>query len=171
MTSLRTPSATDRPLGAQLVDAIAAHDRAALELLFSTPVTFRGLTPRGFWDADTPAGVADIVLGTWFSPSRTVTEVVWVDTCSVADVQRVSYRMAVDHESGPSVIEQVGYYEQQDGTVTHLRLICSGFRPTDAAERQGSRSTVSRAGSGTEASSDRALSSTLPPRGSGPEAR
>ena len=46
-----------------------------------------------------------------------------------ADVQKVSYRMTVDLPSGPSLVEQVAYYSEQDGQITHLRLVCSGFRP------------------------------------------
>ena len=37
--------------------------------------------------------------------------------------------MAVASESGPTVIEQVAYYAEQDGRITHIRLVCSGFRP------------------------------------------
>jgi hypothetical protein len=74
-------------------------------------------------------GVADIVLGTWFDPSKTVTGVTSLETDTVGDVQKVSYRMAVELESGPAVIEQVAYFSEQDGLITHMRLVCSGFRP------------------------------------------
>jgi hypothetical protein len=125
-----TRSATDQSLGTQLAYAIAARDATALRALFSTPVTFRAVTPRRFWDAETPMGVADIVLGTWFGPDKTVTGVTFVDGDTVGDVNKVSYRMTVDLPSRPSVIEQVAYYSEQDGQITHLRLVCSGFRPS-----------------------------------------
>ncbi|HEV7148959.1 MAG TPA: hypothetical protein VGN48_18360 [Pedococcus sp.] len=131
-----TPSATELPsaatgpaLSARLVRAIAAQDPAGLRALFSTPVTFRAVTPRRFWDAQTPQEVVDIVLGTWFGPDTTITEIRAVDTDLVGDVAKVSYRLAVDLESGPSVVEQVAYYSEQDGAITQLRLVCSGFRP------------------------------------------
>ena len=123
-----TPSATDLPLGAQMAQAIAASDEAALRALFSTPVRFCGVTPRRFWDAETPVGVADIILGTWFSPDKSITGVIAIDTDTVADVEKVSYRLAVDLDSGPAVIEQVAYYGEQDGRVVDMRLVCSGFR-------------------------------------------
>ena len=63
MTTQRTPSATDRSLGARMAQAVAANDVVALGALFSTPVVFRGVTPRRFGDAETPFGVVDIVLG------------------------------------------------------------------------------------------------------------
>ena len=124
-----TPSATDPTLGAQLARAIAAKDGAQLRALLSTPVTFRALTPSRFWDAEDPLGVSDIVLGTWFGPDKTVTEVISIRTDTVGDVAKVSYRIAVDLDTGPSVIEQVAYYSEKDGQITQLRLLCSGFRP------------------------------------------
>ena len=124
----QTRSATDRPLGAALAEAIGASDPHTLMALFSTPVTFRGVTPRRFWDAETPAEVADIVLGTWFGPDKTIKDIALVETDTVGDVQRVTYRMTVDLESGPSVIEQVAYYTEHDGQITDIRLVCSGFR-------------------------------------------
>ena len=123
-----TRSATDRSLGADLAHAIAAADTATLMALFSTPVTFRGVTPRRFWDAETPAGVADIVLGTWFSPDKTVTDILSIDTDTVGDVDKVSYRMRGRGEAGFFLIEQVAYYSGQDGRITDIRLVCSGFR-------------------------------------------
>ena len=124
-----TRSASDRSLGAQLAHVIAAKDAIALKGLFATPVTFRAVTPRRFWDAETPVGVADIVLGTWFGPDATITDVTSVETSTVGDVHKVSYRFAVDLESGPSAVEQVAYYSEQDGQITDMRLVCSGFRP------------------------------------------
>ena len=124
-----TRSATERPLGAALAEAIAASDTRTLIALFATPVRFRGVTPRRFWDAETPAEVADIVLGTWFGPGKAIKDITLVETDTVGDVQKVTYRMAVDLESGPSVIEQVAYYTELDGRITDIRLVCSGFRP------------------------------------------
>ena len=124
-----THSATDRSLGAELVHSIAGKDIGQLVRLFSTPVIFRGVTPSRFWDADTPVGVSDIVLGVWFGPDKTVTDITTIESDTVGDVRKVSYRMTVTLASGPSAIEQVAYYSQQDGKITHLRLVCSGFRP------------------------------------------
>ena len=123
-----TPSATET-LGARLAVAIAGRDQEALRALFATPVVFRAVTPRRFWDADTAIGVTDIVLGTWFDSTKQVTDVTVVEDDVVGDVQKISYRMSVSTESGPSVIDQVAYYTESLGRITHLRLVCSGFRP------------------------------------------
>lgn len=113
-----------------MAHAIAAKDAKALMALFATAVTFRAVTPRRFWDAETPVDVADLLLNTWFGPDKVISGVASLETDTVGDVGKVSYRIAVDLDSGPSVIEQVAYYSEQDGQITHLRLVCSGFRPT-----------------------------------------
>lgn len=123
-----TPSATET-LGARLAAAIVARDRSSLSSLCATPIEFRAVTPRRFWDAETPTEVADIVLDTWFDGSKQITDVSLVEHDTVGDVQKISYRMSVLTGAGPTVIEQVGYYTEQNGRITHLRLICSGFRP------------------------------------------
>jgi hypothetical protein len=124
-----TPSATDRSLGADLAHAIAGQDARALRSLLSTPVTFRAVTPRRFWDGETAVEVADVILGVWFGPDKRVTGISSLATGSVGEVQRVSYRFEVDLESGPSVVEQVIYYSEADGQIIDLRLVCSGFQP------------------------------------------
>jgi hypothetical protein len=125
-----TRSATEqsRALGEQLVLALADRDAARLRGLFGTPVTFRAVTPRRFWDADTPVGVADVFLGPWFGEDVVVTDVVALETDRVGDVHKVSYRLAVQHAGSPAVIEQVAYYSAVEGRITDLRLVCSGFR-------------------------------------------
>lgn len=124
-----TPSVTDRSLATQLVQAIAARDTAAFRDLLSTPVTFRAVTPRRFFDAETPVDVADIILGIWFGPDKQVTDITSLMTDRVGDVEKVSYRLAVDLESGPSMIEQIIYYTESGGRIVDLRLVCSGFQP------------------------------------------
>ena len=122
-----TPSATET-LGVRLAAAIEVRDRTALRDLFATPVQFRAVTPRRFWDAETPTDVADIVLGTWFDESKQVTHVSIVEDDMVGEVSKISYRMSVATESGPTVVEQVAYYSVHDDRITLVRLVCSGFQ-------------------------------------------
>jgi hypothetical protein len=123
-----TPSATET-LGAQFAMAIEGRDRPALRKLLATPVQFRAVTPSRCWDAKTPSDVADIVLGTWFPEGRQIARMRPVEDDTVGDISKVTYRMSVATESGPSVIEQVAYYSVQDDQITQLRVVCSGFRP------------------------------------------
>lgn len=116
-------------LGARMAHAIADRDARQLGSLFATPVVFRAVTPRRFWDAETPLGVVDIALGVWFDPSKTVIGLTALETGVVGDVERVSYRIDVLIDGSPAVIEQVAYYSQEEGQITQMRLVCSGFRP------------------------------------------
>jgi hypothetical protein len=113
----------------QFAAAIADRDHTALRALFATPVDFRAVTPRRFWDAETPSEVADIVLGTWFDESKQSMELCLAEDDAVGDAPKVSYRMSVLTDAGPALVEQVAYYAERDGMITHLRLVCSGFRP------------------------------------------
>jgi hypothetical protein len=122
-----TPSATET-LGARFAAAIEVRDRTALRNLLATPVQFRAVTPRRFWDAETPSDVADIVLRTWFDEDKHIAQVTVVEDDTVGDISKITYRMSVATASGPTVIEQVAYYTVHDDRITHLRLMCSGFR-------------------------------------------
>ena len=115
--------------GAEMAQAIAAKDRNQLVSLFADPLVFRAVTPGRFWEATTPAEVADLVLGTWFEPDETVTGVMDLETDTVADVHKVTYRFSLETGSGPAVVEQVAYYSLTDGLVSQMRVVCSGFRP------------------------------------------
>ena len=77
----------------------------------------------------TAVEVVEVIVGAWFGPDTHVTDVISLATDIVGDVQMVSYRLSVDLEPGPSVIEQVGYYTSTDDHITDLRMVCSGFRP------------------------------------------
>src|SRR4051794_4980907 len=113
-----TRSATDGSLGARMARAVGGKDASTLRALFATPVVFRAVTPRRFWDAETAVDVVDIVRGPCFRPDRTVPEITLLEPDVVGDVQKVSSRRRVPQPSGPATIEQVAYYTEQDGRVT-----------------------------------------------------
>ncbi len=121
------PTDQGADLGARLARAIAARDRVALRALFTTPVRFRAVTPRRFWDAETPVGVEDLVLGTWFPDDVTVTDVRVLEHDPLGATGSFGYRLWVDTAAGPTVVEQVGYYQVTDGRMSDVRLVCSGF--------------------------------------------
>ena len=114
-------------LGDQVASAIATRDRSALRALFTTPVRFTAVTPRRFWDAETPVEVEDIVFGHWFPDDVQVTDVRLLDGEAVEETARLGYRLSVDTPAGPTVVEQTGYYEVTDGRISALRLVCSGY--------------------------------------------
>jgi hypothetical protein len=111
------------------VDAIVAKDHDALRACLSPDVDFKGLTPGRFWEADSPDGVLEVVLGHWFEPHDRVTSVVEVSEDEVADTARISYRLDLETPGGAHVAEQQAYYREGPEGISHLRIMCSGFRP------------------------------------------
>jgi len=85
--------------------------------------------------------VVEIALGTWFSPDKTITGLTSLETDTVSDVEKVSCRMAVELESGPSETKSrtapIGRTSDRAGRLLHrggrpnqhMRLVCSGFCP------------------------------------------
>lgn len=118
--------------GRRLALAIGAKDRTAIAGLLAADVDFKGLTPRRFWEADSADGVLEILFGSWFEDQDRITEVVTTeDGEAVADTAQVSYRFAVDTPDGPHTVEQTAYYRTAGERIGYLRVLCSGFRPTD----------------------------------------
>ena len=111
------------------VDAIATRDEDALRGSLAPDVDFKGLTPGTFWEADSPDGVRDIVLGHWFEEHDRVTAVRDVTEGEVADTMRIGYRLDLECPDGPHVVEQQAYYRTGPGGIDYLRIVCSGFRP------------------------------------------
>ena len=111
------------------VGAIAARDADALVGSLAPDVDFKGLTPRRLWEADSPDGVRDIVLGHWFEEQDKVTGVQDVTEGEVADIARIGYRLDLELPDGPYVAEQQAYYRSGPEGISYLRIMCSGFRP------------------------------------------
>ena len=118
--------ATATPLGAAFAHAIAAHDFAKLAELLHPEVEFRALTPRRSWEPAARDGALK-VLRTWFGDCD-IHDVLRVDTTEIAGRHHVVYRYQGVRQAGSFVIEQHAYYEQTDGRITWIRLLCSGFR-------------------------------------------
>lgn len=116
-------------LGTRLARAIAGRDAPAVRLLLADDVDFKGLTPGRVWEATGADEVVDILFGSWFEEDDRIERVVDVeDGADVADTSHVSYRFDLVNGDGPYVAEQQAYYRGEH-TITHLRVLCSGFRP------------------------------------------
>lgn len=116
-------------LGRTFVDAVAARDTEALADLFSADLDFKAVTPRKFWEASTPDEAVEVVLGNWFKESDHIDAVAVVDGEPVGDTQRVGYRFEVTNGDGPHLVEQQAYYRSEDGRMSYVRVVCSGYRP------------------------------------------
>ena len=120
-----------RDVGEQFVAAIAAKDRDGLIGLLAESINFRGMTPRRFWEATTPLEVVDeIILGHWFEPTDTITEIVSItSTGQVGDTEHLAYRLRMENPDGSFILEQQAYYTVDEGKIDWLRVMCSGTRP------------------------------------------
>jgi hypothetical protein len=121
-------------LGQRFAAAVAAKDVTALESILRPEVDFRGLTPGREWSAASSAEfIQQVLLGSWFEPSDEIQELVAVQTGTVADTQRVGYRLRVHNADGEHLVEQQAYYRERDGQIGWLRILCSGYRPASPA--------------------------------------
>ena len=125
---MSTTSATDAALGHRFAEALGRKDFAAAAAVFGPEMEFRALTPRRTWEASDPAGLVDEILRHWFEDGDEIDEIVSIKTDSVVDRQRVSYRFRGHNADGPFIVEQQAYYSEQDGRITWMRVLCSGFR-------------------------------------------
>ena len=115
-------------IGERFARSVGAQDAAALKELLAPHVSFRALTPGRCWEGDdAEAVVDDVILGTWFSPDRSITEIVRVDSDRVGTVDHVAYRFRATLPDGDFVIEQQAYLKTEDDRICWLRILCSGF--------------------------------------------
>ncbi|MET0801904.1 MAG: nuclear transport factor 2 family protein [Actinomycetota bacterium] len=115
------------------LESLTSKDRPAMVSLLAEDVDFRGLTPSREWRATAPDEVAEIVFGSWFEPQDHVQDVVDVETHAVAGRTAVRYRLRVESEGEPFVVEQQGFLTADAGRITRMSMVCSGFLPWNEA--------------------------------------
>ena len=115
--------------GERFARALATKDRDELRAVLGGDVDFRGLTPGRYWEATTFEQVEDILLGTWFEPGDEIQQLCSVSDSTVADRSHVAYRLRVRNADGEFLVEQQAYYTAEDGAITWMRVLCSGYRP------------------------------------------
>lgn len=117
--------------GERFARALAAKDATGLRAVLSDSIDFRGLTPGRYWEATTPDRmVDDIVLGAWFEADDHIEELCSLTEGGVADRSHVAYRLRVRNADGEFLVEQQAYYSVEDGAITWMRVLCSGYRAT-----------------------------------------
>jgi hypothetical protein len=130
-------NASSDGIGKRFAHAVAEKDRSGLLDLLDSAIDFRGLTPGRFWEAGSATVLVDeIILGAWFEASDNIDALEDVQVGSVADRDRVSYRLRVTNTGGVFLVEQQAYFGVEDGRINRLTIMCSGFRTIDE-ERTG----------------------------------
>jgi hypothetical protein len=117
-------------LGEPFVRAVAGKDAAVLAGLLSDDVDFKAMTPRRFWEADSAESVVgDVIFGHWFEETDHIDAIEAIECTTVAERQRVGYRLRVTNGDGAFAVEQQAYLDVQDGRITWLRIMCAGYQP------------------------------------------
>jgi hypothetical protein len=123
-------------VGERFARALAAKDSAALKALLRPGIDFRAMTPSMFWESTDVEEIVDgTILGTWFEPTRRITELVAVETGTIGSLERVAYRFTVDRPDGEYTIEQQAYYQTDGETIAWMRIMCTGFLPLSTDDR------------------------------------
>jgi hypothetical protein len=113
-------------VGEKLVEAIRAQDWAAPESCFADDVQFRALIPPGFREAsDRSSATAHLMR--WFGDADTI-EILESRVEPIEDRTAVTYRLRL-HEDRWYVVEQKAFFDVSERWITHMDLLCSGFRP------------------------------------------
>ena len=128
MTARRS-SATD--LGVMLVAALTERDFGRLAGTLAPDVRMRALIPPGPVELS-GAEPAAARFAYWFGESNGL-ELVHSGSDEVGDRLHVFYRLRVKRPGDPwKVIEQHLFCALDEGRITALDLVCSGFRPDSA---------------------------------------
>jgi hypothetical protein len=123
----RSPSSvTD--LGAMVVAALTERDFGRLARALAPEVRMRALTPSGCVELS-GAEPAAARFASWFGESNGL-ELVHSGSDEVGDRLHVFYRLRVKRPGDLwKVIEQHLFCALDEGRITALDLVCSGFRP------------------------------------------
>jgi hypothetical protein len=104
---------SESSVGSKFAEALLAKDWVLLESLLDHEIDFRGLTPGRPWEAATAKSLIDTVI----------------------------YRFRVRNPEDDYVCEQTAYYDELDGKIVKLRILCSGFIPSSSPNGSPIRST------------------------------
>lgn len=117
-------------VGERFVQALLAKDWTRVEGAVDPEIDFRALTPGGQWEATTRKDLIESVFERWFGPSVDIYEILAISTDRVAGRNRVVYRFRARKPDGAYVCEQTAYYDDANGRITNLRILCTGFLPS-----------------------------------------
>lgn len=124
--TMQRSSATD--VGAALVAALAERDFDGLAGALAPEVRMRALLPPGLVELS-GADAAGAKFVSWFGEAEEF-ELVRSDSDEVGDRLHVSYRLRVKRPGDPwKIVEQHLLCALDEGRISALDLVCSGFRP------------------------------------------
>jgi hypothetical protein len=126
------PSSATDP-GTALIAALAECDFPRLAGILTPEVRMRALIPPGPIEIS-GAEAAAAKFSTWFGNAETL-ELIRSGSDTVADRQHVFYRLRVKKPGDiPKLVEQHLLCALEGGRINAIDLVCSRFRPDDAAD-------------------------------------
>jgi hypothetical protein len=128
----RVREATTR--GAAFAHALAKKDEERIRDLMHPEIDFRGLTPSRAWEANDRDAVLAVFFEQWFEQSDEIKTLQKLETDAFAGCERVGYRFDVSNPEGDFVVEQQAYLSERDGGIGWMRVLCSGFRPSESPD-------------------------------------
>ena len=127
---------TTTALGERFIVALSAQAFDQLQAIFEPQTRFRALVPARLCEGSS-AGEAVAWLRRWFGDADEI-RVLQSSATRVFDRLHMNYRLRVhDVINGWRVIEQQAYSKVQNGHITDLWLVCSGFRPDNQNPVEG----------------------------------
>lgn len=117
-----------REVGEAFVQALSDRDFKALQACLQQDVSFRALVPPGIRQATDAPGTVDR-LRLWFGKADSF-EMLSAEIGQVAHRLSITYRIRLHDPDGWQVVEQRLYCDVgNDGYISSLDLLCSGFLP------------------------------------------
>jgi tRNA 2-thiouridine synthesizing protein A len=114
-----------------LIDMLATRDRPGLVAGLADDALLRAVLPSRYVERAGAAAVADELLS-WFGEVPEIV-VLHTDVEPLADIWHARFRWTLHGLNPERVVEQHWYCAVDDGRVTAIRLVCSGFRPAASA--------------------------------------
>ena len=110
----------------RFLDALGCRDFARLEACLDDAIHFRALIPPGLREA-TDRRNTSAYFARWFGDADHF-ELSHSEVEPIADRLRISYRMRLHDGQGWHRAEQHLFCDIESDQITHLDLLCSGFR-------------------------------------------
>jgi hypothetical protein len=138
-------------LGRAFAEAFAAKDTGQIAALLHPEIDFRGLTPKGAWEANGAEQVVSDVLQLWLDDFNDGAKLVEVASHSFADTESLTYRFTGCDADGPFVCEQHAYLTERadvstgcgwSARVSAAKTESAGFGQTVCSASSGVRETI-----------------------------
>ena len=116
------------------LDALRRRDWSALETLLAPDVWMRALLPKRVLEENTAIGVA-AAYRRWYGGNGEC-QLLQAEHQTMVGREYLRYRFLLRPDFAPEqwhVVEQTGFCKIQDGRITRLDLVCTGFHPVAGA--------------------------------------